>query len=44
MLTVSADMVALDAVQEDAGIVLILRAYYGGAGFEALVRAEKDNT
>ncbi len=44
MLTASAKAVALYAVQEEAGIVLMLRAFYGGEDYEALVRAENDNT
>jgi plasmid stabilization system protein ParE len=44
MLTASAKAVVLYAVQEEAGIVLMLRAFYGGEDYEALVRAETDNT
>jgi plasmid stabilization system protein ParE len=44
MLTASAKDVALFAVQEEAGIVLMLQAFYGGEDYEALVRAENDNT
>jgi plasmid stabilization system protein ParE len=44
MLTASAKAVALYAVQEKAGIVLMLRAFYGGEDYEALVRAENGNT
>ena len=44
MLTVSAKAVALYAVQEEVRIVLMLRAFYGGEDYEALVRAENDNT
>lgn len=44
LLTTSAKAVALYAVQEEAGIALMLPAFYGGEDFEALVRAENDNT
>lgn len=44
LLTTSAKAVALYALQEEAGIALMLPAFYGGEDFEALVRAEKDNT
>jgi plasmid stabilization system protein ParE len=44
MLTASGTAVALFAVQEEAGIALMLRAFYGGEDYDALVRAENDNT
>lgn len=43
LLTTGEKSVALYILQEDAGIVLMLRAFYGGEDYEALVRAENDN-
>ncbi len=42
MLTTGEKSVALYVVQEDAGIVLMLRAFYGGEDYDALMRAEKN--
>jgi len=44
LLTTGEKSVAIYMVQEEAGIVLMLRAFYGGEDYEALVRAENDNT
>lgn len=43
LLTASTKAVALYAAQEEAGIVLMLRAFYVGEDYEALARAENDN-
>jgi len=44
LLTTGEKSVTLYLVQEEVRIVLMLRAFYGGEDYEALVRSENDNT
>lgn len=42
LLTTGEKSIAIYLVQEEARIVLMLRAFYGGEDYEALLRAEGD--
>jgi plasmid stabilization system protein ParE len=43
LFTTSDTSVALDVVQEEAGIVLMLRTFYGGEDYEAVMFQENDS-